>query len=96
MLAPDHFNDMNREEPRLYTNIADCHYFVDSTIGSPSVNEPRYSEDVENWTLVKSLAFLDAARSNRFFRAFYVPLLSDSNVVYGELQLLRSTKFKVT
>ncbi|XP_077288561.1 alpha-1,2-mannosyltransferase Alg9 isoform X2 [Arctopsyche grandis] len=54
MLAPDHFNDMNREEPKSYIEIGNCHYFVDSTIGDPGPLEPSYADDVENWTIVKS------------------------------------------
>lgn len=96
MLAPDHFNDMNKEEPRLYMNISNCHYFVDSTIGDPGPYEPRYAEDVKNWTIIKTLPFLDSSKSNRLFRAFYVPILSENYVTYGELQLLRSTRLKVT
>ena len=44
---------------------------------SPSYNpaslEPRYILDTESWEVVKCLPFLDASKSSRLARAFWIP-----------------------
>ncbi|XP_068086468.1 alpha-1,2-mannosyltransferase ALG9 [Anabrus simplex] len=94
-LIPPHMNDMNREEPSRYFDVDRCHFLVDLDLGRYSVWEPNYAAQEEKWTILKSIPFLDAEKSNRFFRAFYIPFLSSKFSTYAPFRLLQSSKFRL-
>lgn len=89
-----YFNDMNREEPTRYFTLEKCHFLLDFDGGIETALEPKYSRLNNNFTIVKTSRFLDATKSHRFFRAFYIPFLSHKYCTYGSYNLLQNTKFK--
>ncbi|CAG0901536.1 unnamed protein product, partial [Darwinula stevensoni] len=94
-VPPPHMNDRNVEEPSRYVEPWMCEFLVDVEFADGETEaEPHFSADTENWTLVKSWPFLDAARSPQFLRAFYVPFLTPEYCEYGSYVLLRSTRRK--
>ncbi|XP_042901366.1 alpha-1,2-mannosyltransferase ALG9 [Parasteatoda tepidariorum] len=92
-IIPSDMNDLNLEEPSRYVNIKECDYIVDSDFPHFSKLEPRYSRD-PNWKVLFSVPFLDAARSHQFFRAFYVPYLSELYCTYVDYNLLQRVNIK--
>lgn len=87
-----HFNDKNREEMSSYFDINRCHFLLDLDFGRETELEPIYSKQTDKWFVVKSLPFLNSENSNTFFRAFYIPFISDLYVSYGKFNLLQTTK----
>ncbi|KAK9696634.1 Alg9-like mannosyltransferase family [Popillia japonica] len=87
-----HFNDKNQEEPSLYFDIAKCHFLVDLNLGRESVLEPIYANKKDQWRVIKSIKFLNVEKSHRFFRAFYIPFISDRYLTYGTMHLLQTIK----
>ncbi|XP_047542826.1 alpha-1,2-mannosyltransferase ALG9 [Vanessa atalanta] len=85
-----HFNDQNKGDNRTYLQPSECHYLVDSDIGTPTTLQPPYHKNVNTWEIVASVPILDATKSHKIFRAFYIPVLSNKNVVYANLYLLRN------
>ncbi|CAH0387165.1 unnamed protein product [Bemisia tabaci] len=84
-------NDGNLEEPSRYVDPHICHFLVDLDNGVDSELEPNYSAHSDDWLIVKSVPFLNAAKSNRILRAFYIPFLWNSNE-FGSYNLLASKK----
>ncbi|XP_046393537.1 alpha-1,2-mannosyltransferase ALG9 [Ischnura elegans] len=95
MIIPEDMNDMNREETSRYVSVKDCHFLVDLDLERETTLEPRYSLQTDNWTLVASIPFLDAERSHKIFRAFYIPWISERYCTYASFNLLQSTRFSV-
>ncbi|XP_017876242.1 alpha-1,2-mannosyltransferase ALG9 isoform X1 [Ceratina calcarata] len=89
-----YFNDMNREEPTRYFNLEKCHFILDLDTGTETTLEPNYSGLSSDFTIIKSSQYLDAAKSHRFFRAFYIPFVSHKYCTYGSYNLLQNTKLK--
>lgn len=87
-IVPENMNDMNREEPSRYFDIAQCHFLVDLDIASDSPLEPRYSEESHTWHLAMKFPFLHATRSHQLLRAFYVPWYSESHTTFSDYVLL--------
>ncbi|XP_068628851.1 alpha-1,2-mannosyltransferase ALG9 [Battus philenor] len=85
-----YFNDQNKGDNRTYVDPSQCHYLVDSDIGSPTKLQPAYHKDNTKWDVVTSVPIIDANKSHRLFRAFYIPGLSSKKVVYANLYLLRN------
>lgn len=81
-----YFNDLNREQPEMYFNYLDCNYLLDNNNGKYTDNEPNYFEWKE-WKLIKTLPFLNAEKSNKFLRAFYVPYLSEKYNIFSDFNL---------
>ena len=76
--------------------MSDCHYLVDFQNGQSSKLEPIFSQD-NAWHLEKSFGFLDAPRSHKLFRAFYVPSTRSQESGYctfGQYVLLRKKKIQ--
>ncbi|XP_034937310.1 alpha-1,2-mannosyltransferase ALG9 [Chelonus insularis] len=88
------FNDMNREEPSRYFDVEKCHFILDLDLGKETELEPNYSRQTDNFTVIKSCRFLDSSSSHPFFRAFYIPFISDDYCKYGSYNLLKNNKFK--
>ncbi|RZB84946.1 alpha-1,2-mannosyltransferase ALG9 [Asbolus verrucosus] len=91
----EHFNDKNEEEPSLYFNLNKCHFLLDLDLGKETDLEPIYAKMKDRWKVIKSYKFLNAEKSNSFFRTFYVPILTDKYVQYGNFSLLQSTKLRI-
>ncbi|XP_045760675.1 alpha-1,2-mannosyltransferase ALG9 [Maniola jurtina] len=85
-----YFNDLNKGDNQTYLKPSECHYLIDSDIGTPSKLQPPYHKNTNVWEVIASVPILDANKSHRIFRAFYVPVLSNKNVVYANMYLLRN------
>ncbi|XP_025078630.1 alpha-1,2-mannosyltransferase ALG9-like [Pomacea canaliculata] len=92
-LIPSNMNDLNKEEPSRYIDISRCHYLVDLDVPTESSLEPRYAA-LEDWTVVASAPFLDAGRSHRLLRAFYIPFVSAAHCHYADYNILKTTRTK--
>ncbi|XP_046667840.1 alpha-1,2-mannosyltransferase ALG9 isoform X1 [Homalodisca vitripennis] len=92
MLVPENMNDANKEEPSRYVDVSSCHFIVDLDTGTETEREPNYSQQTEKWAIVKSVPFLDAARSHKFFRAFYIPVLWERHCQFSNYNLLKAKK----
>lgn len=92
--VPTHMNDQNREEPSRYIDISKCHYLVDLDTMRETPREPNYSSHREEWVSLAHRPFLDASRSSKLLRAFYVPFLSDQYTVYVNYTILKPRKAK--
>jgi alpha-1,2-mannosyltransferase len=86
-----HFNDLNKEEPTRYVALDECHYFVD--VEFEGQLEPQLSS-LPNWEIVFKYDFMNADRSHRLYRAFYVPYLSKPHLTYDPYVLLKNNKPK--
>uniref|UniRef100_A0A4W2DS43 Mannosyltransferase n=1 Tax=Bos indicus x Bos taurus TaxID=30522 RepID=A0A4W2DS43_BOBOX len=94
--VPTDMNDQNLEEPSRYIDISKCHYLVDLDTMRETPREPKYSSNREEWISLAYRPFLDASRSSRLLRAFYVPFLSDQYTVYANYTILKPRKAKQT
>lgn len=91
-----YFNDMNKENEAIYFNETRCHFLFDYDSGRYTDLEPNYAGRKKDWEVVKTVPFLDATESHRIFRAFYIPFLSESHVVYRDFNILRRRKLKLS
>lgn len=87
-----YFNDRNQEDERMYFPYENCHFLIDFDDGKYTTLEPAYSHRLKDWQIIKSLPFLIQERSHRFFRAFYIPFLTDEYISYGNFNLLKSLR----
>ncbi|XP_077869999.1 alpha-1,2-mannosyltransferase ALG9-like [Saccoglossus kowalevskii] len=94
-IIPTHMNDMNLEETSRYLDIKKCHYLIDLDTPEETQREPRYSQMKHDWSVVASVNYLDASRSHRFYRAFYVPFLSIPHNTYISYNILKNRKPKI-
>ncbi|XP_076435591.1 alpha-1,2-mannosyltransferase ALG9-like [Babylonia areolata] len=92
-VIPSHMNDLNKEEPTRYIDISRCHYLIDLDLPTESEVELRYSES-DDWTVVANATFVDASRSHRLMRAFYVPFVSWKYCTYVNYNVLKTTRTK--
>lgn len=88
-----HFNDQNKEVSSVYFDINKCHFLIDLDLGRETKLEPIYANKRDRWKVVKNVAFLNAEKSNSFFRAFYIPFLSDKYIQAANFSLLQANKF---
>ncbi|XP_036076395.1 alpha-1,2-mannosyltransferase ALG9 isoform X3 [Rousettus aegyptiacus] len=93
-IVPADMNDQNLEEPSRYIDIGKCHYLVDLETMRETSREPKYSSNREEWISLAYRPFLDASRSSKLLRAFYVPFLSDQYTVYANYTILKPRKAK--
>ncbi|XP_064394142.1 alpha-1,2-mannosyltransferase ALG9-like [Halichondria panicea] len=87
-IIPNDMNDINKEEPSRYFDISECHFLVDLDLPESSDEDPSYFKDTKTWKLVASHPFLDAQRSHKFYRAFYIPFLSKKYTKYVDYVVL--------
>ena len=94
------FNDLNLQEGNRFVQdpTLECDYIVDQTvhIDYQTDLEPdfgRINSDV--WKPIFSLKFLDAKRSPRLFRAFYVPFLSENKCIFNNYTLFKNIRQKI-
>ncbi|XP_030883988.1 alpha-1,2-mannosyltransferase ALG9-like [Leptonychotes weddellii] len=78
----------------LGIDISKCHYLVDLDTMRETPREPKYSSNREEWISLAYRPFLDASRSSRLLRAFYVPFLSDQYTAYANYTILKPRKAK--
>ncbi|XP_014219849.1 alpha-1,2-mannosyltransferase ALG9 [Copidosoma floridanum] len=90
------FNDMNREEPSRYIDVANCHFLLDLDNGKETPSEPNYSRQSNRFNIVKSSKFLLNSESHPLFRAFYFPFGSSKFCSYGNYNLLQNASFKLS
>uniref|UniRef100_A0A8U8B2I6 Mannosyltransferase n=1 Tax=Geospiza parvula TaxID=87175 RepID=A0A8U8B2I6_GEOPR len=76
----------------LQMDISKCHYLVDLDTAAETPREPRYSSHREEWVTIAYKPFLDASRSSRLLRAFYVPLLSEQHTRYANYSILKARR----
>lgn len=89
-VTPTHMNDMNNEEPSRYISITKCDFLVDLETDRETEHEPNFVKRTKEWEVMIKKPFLDAKRSHRLFRAFYVPFVSYRYTTYVNYVLLRS------
>lgn len=89
-----HFNDKNMEEPSLYFPESKCHFMLDLESGRPTKLEPEYALQKDKWKQIRTLPFLNADKSHKFFRAFYIPFVSEHFITFNNFYLLQATKVK--
>ncbi|XP_038209222.1 alpha-1,2-mannosyltransferase ALG9 [Zerene cesonia] len=89
-LIHPYFNDQNIGNSSTYFHPSKCNYLVDSDIGKPTELQPFYHKDTKNWEISSSVPILDASKSNKIFRAFYIPAVSYKHLVYANLYLLKN------
>ena len=94
------FNDLNLQEGNRFVQdpTLECDYIVDQTvhIDYQTDLEPdfgRINSDV--WKPIFSLKFLDAKRSPRLFRAFYVPFLNEKQCIFNNYTLFKNIRQKI-
>ncbi|XP_018419530.1 PREDICTED: alpha-1,2-mannosyltransferase ALG9 [Nanorana parkeri] len=92
-IVPKGMNDQNLEETSRYVDIGKCLYLVDLDTVTVTAREPRYSAKDE-WVVVAYKPFLDASRSSKLFRAFYVPFVSSWHTTYGNYTILKARRPK--
>ncbi|XP_069597995.1 alpha-1,2-mannosyltransferase ALG9 isoform X2 [Ranitomeya imitator] len=90
---PKDMNDQNLEETSRYVDIAKCHYLVDLDTATKTAREPRYSAK-EEWTVIAYKPFLDASRSSKLLRAFFIPFVSSWHTTYSNYTILKARRPK--
>ncbi|XP_054611345.1 alpha-1,2-mannosyltransferase ALG9 isoform X1 [Dunckerocampus dactyliophorus] len=88
-IIPANMNDQNLEEPSRYVDVRQCHYLVDLDTEEETPHEPRYAANKEEWNIIAYKPFLQASRSSPFFRAFYIPFLSERHTSYRQYVILK-------
>ncbi|CAG0913032.1 unnamed protein product [Notodromas monacha] len=91
-IIPTGMNDRNQEEESRYVDESACDLIIDYDPSGDddcgSAREPCYSRDLSTWIKLHSAPFLDAPKSSKLFRSFYVPYLSDRKCTFGSYDLL--------
>ncbi|XP_060516914.1 alpha-1,2-mannosyltransferase ALG9 [Cylas formicarius] len=95
-LVHKYFNDENKEELTLYIDVDKCHFMLDLDLGRETDLEPIYAKRHQIWTVISSYPFLNAEKSNKLARSFFVPFISEKYVVFGNFSLLQAVKLKFT
>lgn len=93
VIVHNYFNDANIGDERTLFNYTECHFMFDLDSGVTSALEPNYAALTREWTVLKQLPFLNAAKSHSFLRAFYIPFLTDQHVEYSQIYLLKRKNF---
>ncbi|CAH3172536.1 unnamed protein product [Porites lobata] len=91
-IIPTQMNDMNEEEPSRYISVTKCDFLVDLETGRETEREPDFAKRTKEWEVLLKKPFLDAERSHRVFRAFYIPFVSYRYTTYLNYVLLRSLR----
>lgn len=88
----DYFNDMNRENPYMYSSYEQCDFLVDLDLKTKKPNsplEPNYSLRTDEWKKIREVPFLNPQASHPIYRAFYIPFVSYKYTKYGSFNLLQ-------
>eukprot|EP00041_Stephanoeca_diplocostata_P022018 m.521822 g.521822 ORF g.521822 m.521822 type:complete len:558 (-) comp21964_c0_seq5:127-1800(-) len=93
-VIPEAMNNMNAEEPSRYVDVATCDYIIDQDRGAMSTAlEPNFRTHRREWEEVACYPFLEPARTNALYRAFYIPGVSAKQTVYNAYCLLKRKPF---
>ncbi|XP_077062581.1 alpha-1,2-mannosyltransferase ALG9 isoform X1 [Siphateles boraxobius] len=95
-ILPSDMNDQNREETSRYVELKQCHYLVDLATETEAPLEPRYATNKDEWSIIADKPFLDATRSSRFLRAFFIPFLSEQYTTFSRYVILKPKRLKNT
>ncbi|XP_030838105.1 alpha-1,2-mannosyltransferase ALG9 isoform X1 [Strongylocentrotus purpuratus] len=94
-MIPSHMNDKNQEEISRYIDISKCHYLVDLDMPVETAREPRYANRTDEWQVVASQRFMDAATSSyKWCRSFYVPLCTRRYTYFRHYNILKTKRRK--
>lgn len=88
-IVHEHFNDLNMENPEVYIDINKCHFLLDLDLGKETALEPNYGSMTNKWKIISSYKFLNNEKSNKIFRAFFIPYLSCNFIDFGNFNLLK-------
>lgn len=88
-----YFNDLNQENLFMYSNYTNCDFLLDFDTQKYTELEPNYAERDE-WTVIKSLPFLNNEKSSKLFRAFYIPFVSYRYNTFSNFNLLQRNVIK--
>ncbi|XP_057301339.1 alpha-1,2-mannosyltransferase ALG9-like [Hydractinia symbiolongicarpus] len=91
-VVPQFMNDMNIEEVTVYSSIHDCDLLVDIDLPTEGEYEKNFSRLRNRWEIIYSKKFLDSTRSHPFFRAYYIPFISEKYTTYVDYNLLKSKR----
>ena len=69
---------------------SECDFLVDYENGQESDFEPIYSQNKQQWETEFTAEFLDAPRSHKLYRAFYLPFTRENTCFFGNYVLLRN------
>uniref|UniRef100_A0A2S2NA93 Mannosyltransferase n=1 Tax=Schizaphis graminum TaxID=13262 RepID=A0A2S2NA93_SCHGA len=89
----ENYNDQNKEELDKYSDIRLCHFLIDLNNNQSSELEPNYSENNLQWTIWKSIPFLDSKKTPTLYRTFYFPFFWEENVKFSSYNLLMRNDF---
>lgn len=89
-----YFNDLNKEDKRMYFDYDLCHFLIDFDHGIYSDLEPQFARRTKEWTAMQNLPFLIQNKSHKLLRAFYIPFLTDSYTFYGSFNLFIRKRMK--
>ncbi|KAF2878147.1 Alg9-like mannosyltransferase family-domain-containing protein [Massariosphaeria phaeospora] len=96
-LVPSGMNNENREDLGKHIDIEHCKFLVDSRLpgAPPTVLEPDYISDTENWEKLTCRSFLDASQTPFLGRLLWIPewpfIPERFRRKWGEYCLLRRT-----
>ena len=94
-VIPPHQNDANRQETERFVPLHSCSFIVDLKLAGQQ--EPGYvgrTDAQHEWRVVWRRPFLDAERSARWSRSFWLPGIGNRGNHWGEYQLLERTDRK--
>jgi len=57
-----------------------------------SLNEPNYAANTEEWDVISEQEFINSPKSHPFFRAFYIPFISQHYTEYNRYVFLQRRK----
>jgi len=89
-VIPPNMNHLNQEEPSRYINVTNCDYLVDLDLKDQL--EEHYLQNKDQWEVVFNYPFLDVANSHQFYRAFYIPTISEKYTTFGKYVMLRNKR----
>jgi alpha-1,2-mannosyltransferase len=89
-LVHSHFNDRNEEDASAYSQLEQCDFAVDLSVGDDNGDIGAWADA---WSKVHCVRFLDSGASPAFVRSFYIPFgVSERSNVYAEYCLLKRVK----
>mmetsp|Transcript_18208 Transcript_18208/g.46227 ORF Transcript_18208/g.46227 Transcript_18208/m.46227 type:complete len:632 (-) Transcript_18208:55-1950(-) len=86
-VIPKGFNRLNREEMDRYTDLQGCDYLVDMDFEGQA--EPHYIKAQTTWEVIYEFPFLNSSKSHWFFRAFWIPYLSNQHCEFNRYFVLK-------
>jgi len=91
----ENFNDQNKEELDKYSDIRLCHFLIDLNNNQSSELEPNYSENILQWSIWKSIPFMNNQKTSLLYRTFYIPYFWEDNAKFSSYNLLMRNNNKI-